>query len=155
MNNNEEDETTIHRQVVEDRDDDAYLMRVPIIITTLTVGTFHLPTCLCTLDSYESVGCFCIMQSGCWGFALLVLNPQVLAPQQHHSVGVLLVSFVSSCIHIQRRSQSRAHLGPVFDLGPSYLLKISYLWLWSHRQTSFEIATWNQVRKKEDTWRSS
>lgn len=41
MNNNEEDETTIHRQVVEDRDDDAYLMRVPIIITTLTVGTFH------------------------------------------------------------------------------------------------------------------
>jgi len=84
MNNNEEDETTIHRQVVEDRDDDAYLMRVPIIITTLTVGTFHLPTCLCTLDSYESVGCFCIMQSGCWGFALLVLNPQVLAPQQHH-----------------------------------------------------------------------
>lgn len=92
MNNNEEDETTIHRQVVEDRDDDAYLMRVPIIITTLTVGTFHLPTCLCTLDSYESVGCFCYMQSGCWGFALLVLNPQVLAPQQHHSVGVLLVS---------------------------------------------------------------
>ena len=101
------------------------------------------------------MGCFCYMQSGYWGFALLVLNPQVFGPQQHHSVGVLLVSFVSSCIHIQRRSQSRAHLGPVFDLGPSYLLKISYLWLWSHRQTSFQIATWNQVRKKEDTWRSS